>query len=105
VLNRIGQGEIEMEPVRAWVDEERCSGCRICNDLCPFNAILFHDDRMVTEINQALCQGCGTCVAACPAGAITGNGFTNEQILGQIEGLLTYSRPAIWARAAEPAAV
>ena len=22
-----------------------CSGCRICNDLCPFNAIIFHEDR------------------------------------------------------------
>jgi hypothetical protein len=31
-------------------------------------------------------------VAACPAGAITGSGFTNEQILSQIEGLLMFSR-------------
>jgi heterodisulfide reductase subunit A len=35
-----------------------------------------------------LCQGCGTCVAACPAGAISGTGFSNEQILSQIEGLM-----------------
>jgi len=88
VLGRIQQGEIALEPVRASVDEAKCSGCRICNDLCPFNAILFHEDRMVTEINPALCQGCGTCVAACPAGAISGTGFSNEQILSQIEGLL-----------------
>jgi heterodisulfide reductase subunit A-like polyferredoxin len=27
-------------------------------------------------------------VAACPAGAITGTGFSNEQVLAQIEGLL-----------------
>jgi heterodisulfide reductase subunit A len=88
VLGRIQQKEIELEPVRASVIEEKCSGCRICNDLCPFNAITFHEDRMVTEINAALCQGCGTCVAACPAGAIAGTGFSNEQILSQIEGLL-----------------
>jgi heterodisulfide reductase subunit A len=88
VLGRIQQGEIALEPVRASVIEEKCSGCRICNDLCPFNAILFHEDRMVTEINPALCQGCGTCVAACPAGAIVGTGFSNEQIFAQIEGLL-----------------
>ena len=43
---------------------------------------------MVTEINPALCQGCGTCVAACPAGAITGTGFSDEQIIAQIDGLL-----------------
>ena len=88
VLGRIQQGEIALEPVRATVDETRCSGCRICNDLCPFNAIIFHEDRLVTEVNPALCQGCGTCVAACPAGAIFGTGFSNEQILSQIEGLL-----------------
>ncbi len=88
VLGRIQQGEIALEPVRATVNENKCSGCRICNDLCPFNAILFHEDRMVTEVNAALCQGCGTCIAACPAGAIAGTGFSNEQILSQIEGLL-----------------
>jgi heterodisulfide reductase subunit A len=88
VMGRIQQKEIALEPVRATVDETKCSGCRICNDLCPYSAILFHEDKMVTEINLALCQGCGTCVAACPAGAISGTGFSNEQILGQLEGLL-----------------
>jgi heterodisulfide reductase subunit A len=88
VLGRIQQGEIALEPVRASVDETKCSGCRICNNMCPFNAILFHEDRMISEVNPALCQGCGTCVAACPAGAISGTGFSNEQILAQIEGLL-----------------
>ncbi len=88
IVSKIQQKEIALEPVRASINEERCSGCRICNDLCPFNAILFHEDRMVSEINPALCQGCGTCVAACPAGAISGTGFSNEQILSQIEGLL-----------------
>jgi heterodisulfide reductase subunit A len=88
VLGRIQQKEIALEPVRASIDEARCSGCRICNNLCPFNAILFHEDRAVSEVNAALCQGCGTCVAACPAGAISGTGFSNEQVLSQIEGLL-----------------
>jgi heterodisulfide reductase subunit A len=88
VLGKIQQKEIALEPVRASINEAQCSGCRICNGLCPFNAILFHEDRMVSEVNPALCQGCGTCVAACPAGAISGTGFSNEQILSQIEGLL-----------------
>jgi len=88
VLGKIQQKEISLEPVRASVNEEQCSGCRICNDLCPFNAILFHEDTMVSEINPALCQGCGTCVAGCPAGAISGTGFSNDQILSQINGLL-----------------
>ncbi len=88
VLSRVDKGEIELEPVRATVNEAQCSGCRICNDLCPFNAIVFHEDKMVSEIKHALCQGCGTCVAACPAGAISGSGFSNVQVMSQIEGLL-----------------
>ncbi len=88
VLGKIEQKEMALEPIRATVLEEKCSGCRICNDLCPFNAISFHEDTMLSEINAALCQGCGTCVAACPAGAITGTGFSDEQVLAQIEGLL-----------------
>jgi heterodisulfide reductase subunit A len=88
VLDKILQKEVALEPIKASVDQEMCSGCRICNGMCPFNAITFLEDRMVTEINPALCQGCGTCVAACPAGAITGTGFSDEQIIAQIDGLL-----------------
>jgi heterodisulfide reductase subunit A len=87
-IGKIQQKEISMEPIRATIDQDKCSGCRICNNMCPFNAILFHEDRMVSEVNPALCQGCGTCVAACPAGAITGTVFSNEAILSQIDGLL-----------------
>jgi heterodisulfide reductase subunit A len=87
-LGKIQQKEVAMEPVRASINADQCSGCRICNDLCPFSAIIFHEDKMVSEVNPALCQGCGTCVAACPAGAISGTGFSNEQILAQIDGLL-----------------
>jgi heterodisulfide reductase subunit A len=95
VLSYIEQGELALEPVRASVIQEKCSGCRICNDLCPYNAILFHEDQMVSEINQALCQGCGTCVAACPAGAITGTGFSDEQVFAQIDGLLFLEKSAL----------
>jgi heterodisulfide reductase subunit A2 len=88
ILGRIAQHEMALEPIRATVDEGRCSGCRICNDLCPYQAIVFHEDRMVSEVNPALCQGCGTCVAACPAGAMSSTAFSDDQILGQIDGLL-----------------
>ena len=88
VLDKILQKEVALEPIQAAVDPEACSGCRICNGMCPFNAISFFEDRRVSEINPALCQGCGTCVAACPAGAISGSGFSDEQIIAQIDGLL-----------------
>jgi len=88
VLGRIQQKVLALEPVRATIDEARCSGCRICNDLCPFSAIVYHGWQQTTEVNPALCQGCGVCIAACPAGAISGTGFSDAQILGQIDGLL-----------------
>ena len=88
VLDKILQKEVALEPIKASVNQELCSGCRICNGLCPFNAITFIEDDKVTSINPALCQGCGTCVAACPAGAISGTGFSNEQIIAQIDGLM-----------------
>ncbi|MCP5094142.1 MAG: CoB--CoM heterodisulfide reductase iron-sulfur subunit A family protein, partial [Chloroflexi bacterium] len=88
VIGTIHQKELALDPIRASVITENCSGCRICNNQCPFNAITFDDDKLVTEINAALCQGCGTCVAACPSNAITGTQFNDEQILAQLNGLL-----------------
>jgi heterodisulfide reductase subunit A len=88
VASFISRGTVMMEPIRASIDQELCSGCRICNTMCPYNAIVFHEDRNVSEVITALCQGCGTCVAACPSGIITGAHFTNDQLLSQIEGIL-----------------
>jgi heterodisulfide reductase subunit A2 len=88
VIAAIQTGQIALEPVRASINAEQCSGCRICNNLCPFNAIIFKDEEGVSEVVPALCQGCGTCVAACPANAISGSHFSNQQIMAQIEGLL-----------------
>ncbi len=84
----IAQGTVLMEPIRASINSEQCSGCRICNNLCPYNAIVYHEDRKVSEVVSALCQGCGTCVAACPSAAISGAHFTRQQLMAQIEGLL-----------------
>ncbi|OGO17279.1 MAG: disulfide reductase [Chloroflexi bacterium RBG_16_48_8] len=88
VQGMITAGEVLIEPIVATIHEEKCSGCRICNTLCPFNAIEFLEDKEVSYINAALCKGCGTCVAACPAQAITGAHYSNEQIFAEIEGIL-----------------
>ncbi len=88
VLSMISKGSVQIESATAVVDEERCSGCKICNDLCSYNAITFDEEKQVSHINEALCKGCGTCVAACPSGAIIGRHFTTEQIMSEIEGVL-----------------
>ena len=44
--------------------------------------------KQVAYINEALCKGCGACAAACPAGAAVQHGFTNEQVMAEIEGIL-----------------
>lgn len=88
ILSYISKGEVEIDPVRAWIDEKYCSGCRICNNLCPYTAIDFLEEKKISKVNDVLCKGCGTCVAACPASAITGKGFSDAQILAELEGLL-----------------
>jgi heterodisulfide reductase subunit A len=88
VLALISKGKVELEAAVALIDEEKCSGCRICNLLCPYNAIDFIEKDEVSRINEALCKGCGTCVAACPSAAITHKHFTTEEIMAEIEGVL-----------------
>ncbi|HOA74776.1 MAG TPA: CoB--CoM heterodisulfide reductase iron-sulfur subunit A family protein [Phycisphaerae bacterium] len=88
VMGMITKGSVEIEPVVASIDEEQCSGCRICNNMCPYNAIDYIEAEAVSRINTAMCKGCGTCVAACPAGAISGSHFTDRQIFAEIEGVL-----------------
>jgi heterodisulfide reductase subunit A len=88
MLATIARANVEIDPIRAEVNESLCGGCRICNSLCPYNAIAFAEEEKVSEVNAALCKGCGTCVAACPSGAITGYGFSREQLEAELEGVL-----------------
>jgi heterodisulfide reductase subunit A2 len=92
IAGMITQGEVMIEPIVASINEEECSGCRICNNMCPYNAIEFDAEKNVSRVISALCKGCGTCVAACPAGAITGAHFNNEQIFAEIDGILWDAR-------------
>ena len=53
----ITQGEVMIEPIVASIDEEECSGCRICNNMCPYNAIEFDEEKKVKPRHQCLVQG------------------------------------------------
>jgi len=88
VLAMISVGTIEVEAAIANINEELCSGCRVCESLCPYRAISFDEEKKVCRVNEALCKGCGACVAACPSGANTGKHFTTEQIMAEIDGIL-----------------
>ena len=88
IMGRIAKGKIEIEAVFAEVDEDFCSGCRMCNELCPYSAIEYDDEKKRSHVISALCKACGACVAACPSGAIKARHFTDQQIFAQIEGVL-----------------
>jgi heterodisulfide reductase subunit A len=87
ILGRIAKGKIEVDAVYSEVNENLCSGCRLCNQLCPYSAIEYLEDKKQSHIISALCKGCGVCVAACPSSAIKGRHFTDQQVLAQVDGL------------------
>ncbi len=88
ILARIARGKLEVDAVFAEVNDDYCSGCRMCNELCPYGAIEYDAQRKRSQVNSATCKACGTCVAACPSGAIQARHFTDQQIFAQIEGVL-----------------
>jgi heterodisulfide reductase subunit A len=81
---------LEMEGIVASVNEDLCSGCRICEYLCPYGAIEMKekDDKLVAHVIEALCKGCGACGTACPTKAITMGHFTTEEIVAQVKAAL-----------------
>ena len=88
VLGKIAREKIEIDAVFAEVNEDLCSGCRMCNELCPYSAVEFDSEKRRSRVNSALCKACGGCVAACPSSAIKARHFTDQQIAAQIEGVL-----------------
>ncbi len=89
VLASIAQKIVEVEVTTAFVDEEICCGCQSCVSVCPYSAISYLDDKSVSYVNEILCKGCGTCASACPTGAIHSKHFTDQQIMSQIQGIMS----------------
>lgn len=85
-IDLLSSGEIELEPLKAVVDNDLCSGCRVCESLCPFVAIEMKKDgeALRAEVIEAMCQGCGLCSAACPTGAIKIQQYGGKQVLAQV---------------------
>ena len=51
----------------AVVDADKCTGCGICEDACPADAIKVND---VAHIGED-CTECGACVDECPNDALS----------------------------------
>jgi ferredoxin len=49
------------------IDQDKCTGCGGCIDLCPVIAISMIDDRVL--IDNDTCTECKICVKACPVNA------------------------------------
>lgn len=92
ILAHIAKGEIEVEPIQAYIDPDLCAGCRLCNNLCPYGAVSFDQKERISKVNESLCKGCGTCVASCPSSAATANHFSDKQIFAEIEGFFQHGR-------------
>lgn len=53
----------------AVVEKEKCTGCTICDRVCPTLAIKTTD--RVAAVDAARCSGCPACEQRCPEGAIS----------------------------------
>lgn len=97
VMGLLAKTELATEPMVTDVDINKCSGCGLCVPICPYNAITLGEiqerghhgpiKRNVAQINSSLCQGCGACVPACRSAALNTKGFTDEQLVAEVDAL------------------
>ena len=92
------KNSITCNPCVASSNELMCNGCSACEKVCPYGAITYSDKefrmpdrttaiRRVASVNPAVCQGCGACTVACPSGAMDLNGFSNSQIMAEVDAI------------------
>ena len=95
VVDLFSKPHLLSEPMIACVDEQNCVACLLCKEVCPFTAIEAAEAmdpatrklRAVARVNGGLCHGCGTCAAACRSASIRLRGFSDDQILVQLDSL------------------
>ncbi len=87
----LGQGQVELPPFVARVDESKCNGTGTCVEACREEGAIAlqtfiengHEIQRAV-ITPANCTGCGACVGACPNRAIDVQAWT----LGQYEAMV-----------------
>jgi len=84
----LAKPKLEHEPIVATVNSEVCVGCKVCQGLCPYDALSFDNENNVSVVNEVLCEGCGTCVSACPTGALSLKNYSTDQLEKMIKAAL-----------------
>lgn len=98
VIGLLVKDKLTCNPCIAHSDELMCNGCSSCEKVCPYGAITYIDKefrmpdrttaiRRVASVNPAVCQGCGACTVACPSGAMDLSGFSNGQIMAEVDAI------------------
>jgi heterodisulfide reductase subunit A len=85
------KGYVDLSPLVAKVDTERCTWCGECEKACPYDGAVEkarQGEKEVACVHPALCKGCGGCVPVCPVEAIDLGGYTNAQIKAMIDALV-----------------
>lgn len=97
VIGLLAKNKLVSSPCVASCDELLCNGCTSCEKVCPYGAIEYMEKeindhgvrevRTTASVNKAVCQGCGACTVTCPSGAMDLNGFTNKQIMAEVDAI------------------
>lgn len=82
----LSQDRLYHSPNVAKVTLNLCTGCGMCVDVCPYEAISLKDGK--AEVNEVLCEGCGTCQATCLRAAIAVKNLTPAQVHDMITASL-----------------
>jgi heterodisulfide reductase subunit A len=82
-----GKGLVASNVV-AEIREPLCSRCGRCIEVCPYGARALDIDKDRIVVDELLCQGCGSCAAVCPNSAAVLRGFSDAQVLSQIDAAL-----------------
>jgi len=83
----LSRNTITISPLVSQVDAEKCIGCGLCAEICPFGGIVMEDPEgkgQKAKNIPASCKGCGLCSASCPQKAIDMLHFRDKQIMAAV---------------------
>ncbi len=82
------------EAMVAYIDSDLCMSCQNCVEVCPYQAISMSEWTGKAEVNRVLCKGCGSCTAVCRPHAADLHGFSNQEIIEEMEAIFADRQPA-----------